>query len=112
RRLLMRELYLEDHVTVAPERQFRAAEVELEHPAEALIVQRRDRILVGDETPPPVPQRLCIMQPQHLDIGRDQAAVLDPWQHLRQCRAVAAGENVFPDPGIGAARTVTAADRV
>src|SRR5271167_4941855 len=44
--LLVRELDLEHHVVLAPEGNLGARQVELEHPAEPLVVQRADRVAV------------------------------------------------------------------
>ena len=57
-------------------------------------------------------QGLSIVQPQHLDVGDPEAHLLDRRQHLRQGRGVAAGEDVFAQPGVGAARRLHAADRM
>src|ERR1700738_4660319 len=64
RALLAGELDLEVHVTLAAEREFRSGQVELEHAAEAFVVQRGDRVAVGGETTAPMPQGLGVVQPQ------------------------------------------------
>ena len=57
-------------------------------------------------------QGFGIMQAQDLDIRSPQTAFLDDGQNLAQRRAIAAGEDVFRDPGIGHAGPCGAADGV
>src|SRR6185437_5228093 len=106
------ELNLEVHVAVEAEGDLRAGQVELPHPAEALIVERADALAVGVEAGAPGTQGLGIVQAQDLDVGHPQAKALDDRHDFRQGRYVAAWKNVFAYPGIGVARPVDAADRV
>ncbi len=107
-----RHLDLEHHVVVVAEGELAADQVELPHPAEALVVELADLVAALLEIGPPVLDRLGVVQPQHLDVGGPEAGLLDPGQHLGQRRAVAAGEDVLPKPGIGVARPVAPADRM
>ena len=65
-------------MALAAEGEFGAGEIEFEHAAEALVVERCDRVAVGGEAAAPVAQRLGIMQAQDLDVGGDQAASARP----------------------------------
>ena len=69
-------------------------------------------LAVRQEPLAPGLQRFGVVQPQDLDVGDQQARALDRGQHLRQRRDIAAGEDVFGDPGIGDVRPLRAADRV
>ena len=57
-------------------------------------------------------ERLGIMQLQDFDIGHDELRALDRRQNFGKGRDIAAGEDVFGDPGIGDAGRARAADRV
>jgi len=75
--LLVRELDLEDREAAVAETQFTARQIELEHAAEALVIERGNRIPVRSEAPPPVAKRLGIMQPEHLNISRTYLKITD-----------------------------------
>ena len=94
------------------ERGLRGGEIELPHPAEALVIDAGDLGAVREEALAPGLQRLGVVEPQDLDVGRLQPDLVDHRQHLRHRRDVAAGEDVLLDPGVGVARAVEAADRV
>ena len=53
-----------------------------------------------------------VMQPQDLDVGDPQPLPLDDRHDLGQSRRIAAGKDVFAEPGRCRARPVHAADRV
>ncbi|EGO95883.1 hypothetical protein APM_1296 [Acidiphilium sp. PM] len=106
------QLDLEDHVVLHLEGKLRTCKVELEHPAEPLVVQRGDGIAVGGEALAPVGERLRIMQPQDLNVGAAQAGPFERREHLGQRGRIPAGENVFRQPRAGDVRTIEAADRV
>ena len=57
-------------------------------------------------------QRFGVMQPQDLDIVGPKPGLLDRRHDFRQCRDIAAGEDIFADPGIGDPGTFDAADGV
>ena len=65
----MGELDLEDHQVLPAEGGLGAGEIELPHPAEALVIDRLGLVAVGEEALAPVLQRLGIVQPQDLDVG-------------------------------------------
>ena len=50
------------------------------------------------------------MEPQILDIRRDQAKLLAGRQRFAQRRYIAAGENILRDPGIGCTGAIGTAD--
>src|SRR5262245_12424199 len=58
----------------------------------------------------PSSQRLRVMEMKNLDVGDQEARVLDCRQDLGKRRYVAAGKNVFGDPRIGDVRTFGPAD--
>ena len=92
---LLGQLQLEDHHVRSRKATSQSREVELPHPAEALVVDRGDLGALGLEALAPVAQRLGVVQAQDLDVGDPQARLLDRRQHLRQRRDIAAGEDVF-----------------
>src|SRR5215469_13603429 len=83
RALMVRKLHLKYHVPLATERKLGTTEVELEHTAEAFIVERSDRVAIGGEAAAPVAQCLRIMQAQYFNVGGDQSALLHARQHFR-----------------------------
>jgi hypothetical protein len=50
------------------------------------------------------------MEAENLNVSDIEPFALDVWQHLRQGRDVASGENVFLDPGAGGARAIGTVD--
>ena len=109
---MVRELDLEDRKAAVAETQFTARQIELEHAAEALVIERGNRIPVRCEAPPPVAKRFGIMQPEHLNIGSQQARTFDRRHHLAERRAIGAREDVFANPGIVDLRAVPLTDAV
>ena len=75
--LLVRELDLEDRKAAVAETQFTARQIEFEHAAEALVIERGNRIPVRCEAPPPVAKRFGIMQPEHFNITRTYLKIPD-----------------------------------
>src|ERR1700727_1871879 len=108
--LTFSELELHDHVAVDAERSFRASEIEFPHAAEALVVKLRGFISTRHKPLAPNAQRLGIVQPQDFNVRDVKAGPLDRWQHFGQAGNVAAGEDIFADPGVGHARNGVAAD--
>src|SRR5580704_4584963 len=108
--LAIRELELHDHVAVDPERSFRATEIEYPHAAEALVVKLCSVISTRHKPLAPNTQRLGIMQSQNFNIRHVKTRPLDRWQHFGQAWNVAAGEDIFADPGVGNAGNGVAAD--
>src|ERR1700729_2213107 len=104
------ELELHDHVAVDAERSFRASEIEFPHAAEALVVKLRGFLSPRHKPLAPNAQRLGIVQPQDFNVRYVKAGPLDRWQHFRQARNVAAGEDIFADPGVRNAGNGVAAD--
>ena len=79
-------------------------QIELPHAAEPVIVNSRHSGPVGHEPVPPDAQGLGVMQAQDLDIGHDEPAFLDRRENLGHGGNVAAGKDVFLDPGGGGPR--------
>src|SRR3546814_5195685 len=52
------------------------------------------------------------MEPQRLDIGHDQPALLTRRHRFAERRDIAAGEDIFAGEGVGRPRFAEAADRV
>ena len=57
-------------------------------------------------------QRFGVMQAEDFDVRRAEAGAFDGRQDLRQGRAVAAGEDVFGNPGVGGVRGAGTPDGV
>ena len=89
-----------------------SGEIELPHPAEALVIELGRFVAPRHEALTPGSERVGVVQPQDFDVGHVQAGALDSRQHLGKAWNVAAREDVFPDPGIGRAGNVVAPDRV
>src|SRR5271166_2470443 len=106
------ELDLEDHVPVDAERRFRSRQIELPHPAETLVVEAFGFLAISHEPIAPGAKRLCVVQPQNLDVGDEEPRPFDRREDLRKARNVAAREDVLADPRIGCARHGVPADRV
>ena len=58
----------------------------------------------------PGAERAGIMQPQHFEIGEDQAARFGSGQHFGERRDISAGENIFLCEGVGLAWPAHARD--
>lgn len=69
-----RELNLEHHQMIVPERHLGTREIEFPHPAESLVVQRCSLSPILAEARTPFFQRLCVMQAQRFDIGDVESA--------------------------------------
>ena len=67
---------------------------------------------MGEEAIAPRLERVGVVQPQDLDVGDEEPEALDRASTSDSARDVAAGEDVFLDPGIGGARRLGAADRM
>ena len=71
------ELDLEHHQVLLAERHFRRRQIELPHAHKAPVVNALDLLAVGEEALAPGLQRLGVMQAQDLDVGDQQAGLLD-----------------------------------
>src|SRR4029453_11574360 len=101
--LFASKLNLENHLVHAPERDLATGQVEVPHSAKALVIDRAHAVAVGLEALPPMPKRFHIMQAQDFDVRDPESNALDGGEHFRQSRRVAARENIFAQPRIGAA---------
>ncbi len=106
------ELDLEIHQVPVAERDLRADQVVLPHPAEALVVDRLHPVALGEEALAPLAERHRVVHPQDFHVGDLEAGLLDRRHHLGDRGDVAAREDVFLDPDIGIAGPVEAADRM
>src|SRR4051794_14195518 len=68
-----RELDLEHLAVLVAEGDLAGREVELPHPAEPLVVERPDLVPVAPEAVAPAPERLRVVEAQHLDVGDPKA---------------------------------------
>src|SRR5205807_1640732 len=93
---LLAELELEHDQPVIAERSLEARQIELPHAQEALVEQAQHLAAMGEEALAPVPQGFGIVQPQDLDIGKNEARALDDRRELGKRRRVAAREDVAP----------------
>ncbi len=59
-----------------------------------------------------MPQRVGVMQPQSLDVGRDQPHLLARGGHLRDRRQMVAGEDIFVGEGVRSRCLAELSDRV
>lgn len=59
-------------------------QVELPHPAEPFFMKVSDLGAFGHDPVPPRPQRIRVVQAQHLDIGDVEPGAFDGWQNLGQ----------------------------
>src|SRR3546814_8139048 len=89
------ELDLEIAVVAVAKRGDRARQVKAPHAIEARVVDCLDLLARGDGAVVPGLQRIGIMEPQHLDIGRPQAIVLHMRHDLGPRRRIAAREDVL-----------------
>jgi hypothetical protein len=78
----LRELYLENHVGSPAKADLAQHQIELPHPAEALVIKPADLVPARPETRAPMPQRFRVMEPQNFDIGDEQSAVFDYGENL------------------------------
>ena len=86
------QLRLLGHVFFVPEGELCAGQVELEHAAGPLVVERDDGTGSGRQAAPPMPRRFRAMEAQHLDACGNGARPLDGGHHFAERRGVAAGE--------------------
>src|SRR5690242_14089042 len=104
--LIARELDLEVVHARITEGGFGAREIEFPHAAEALVIDRLGAMPVGGEALAPFAQGLGIMQPQDLDVGDIEPALLDMRQYFGKGRDIAARENIFLGPVARGTRSV------
>src|SRR5579883_1326195 len=108
----MRQLRLKHHEAAMTKARLAGGEVELPHPAEAVVIEVGERSAIGEEALAPMAQRRGIMQAQYFEIGQPKPAALDDRRNVRQCRDIAARKDVPSDPGAGEARPAHPADRM
>ena len=99
--LALGELNLEVHHVLLAERHFRARQIKFPHPRKALVVELHRFLPPRHEAFAPGFQRFGVMQPQDFDVADQKPGALDRRHHFGQRRDIAAGEDVFRDPGIG-----------